>query len=110
MGKRKTTFCAEGCPVEAALDIIGGKWKGAILYHLLKDQRLRFNEIKRKLPEVSQRILIRQLRELEKDRVVIRQVYAEVPPRVEYSVSKFGLSLKPVIKSLETWGLQTHQL
>jgi DNA-binding HxlR family transcriptional regulator len=104
MGKRKVTDCAEGCPVEAALDIIGGKWKGVILYHLLKDGTLRFGEIHRLLPGVSQRMLTKQLRELERDGVLNRQVYAEVPPRVDYSLTELGLSLRDVIKALELWG------
>jgi DNA-binding HxlR family transcriptional regulator len=109
MAKRELLYCAEGCPVEAALDLIGGKWKGVILYHLLKDKRIRFNELKRRLPTVSQRMLTNQLRELEKDGIVIRDVYAEVPPRVEYSLSKKGISLKTVVKSLENWGNAQRQ-
>lgn len=104
MGKREAKECAEGCPVEAALDIIGGKWKGVILYHLLKDEVLRFGEIRRVLPGVTQRMLTKQLRELERDGVVVREVYAEVPPRVEYSLTETGKSLREVIKALEVWG------
>jgi DNA-binding HxlR family transcriptional regulator len=96
--------CRRRIPVEAALDLIGGKWKGVILYHLLKDERLRFNEIKRRLPSISQRILTKQLRELERDGVLHREVFPEVPPRVEYSPTKLGTSLASVIKSLEAWG------
>lgn len=102
--KRKTTTCAEGCPVEAALDLIGGKWKGVILYHLLKDGKLRFNEMQRRLATVTQRMLTKQLRELEESGVITRQVFAEVPPRVEYELSPFGLTLEPIIRALEAWG------
>lgn len=104
MAKRKSTNCAEGCPVEAALDLIGGKWKGVILYHLLKDKVVRFGELKRKLPDITQRMLTKQLRELESAGVINRKVYPEVPPRVEYTPSDLGRSLKDVITTLEVWG------
>lgn len=104
MAKRKDHFCAEGCPVEAALDLIGGKWKGVILYHLLRDGKLRFGELKKRLPAVTQRMLTKQLRELEMSNVVHREVFPEVPPKVEYSLTEFGASLADVIKALEIWG------
>ncbi len=90
--------------MEAGLELIGGKWKGVILYHLIKTKVLRFGELRKKLPEVTQRMLTKQLRELEKDGVVIRKVFAEVPPRVEYSLSDFGTTLTPVVRALENWG------
>ena len=96
--------CAEGCPVEAALAVIGGKWKGTILFHLLRDEVLRFNEIRRILPAVSQRTLTAQLRALEADGIIERTVYAEVPPRVEYRLSAYGQTLAPVLAALKTWG------
>ncbi len=92
-----------GCPVEGVLDLIDGKWKGVILFHLLNGT-LRFNEIRRKVPRVTQRMLTNQLRELEADGFVLRKVFAEVPPRVEYSLSELGRSLDPVISALKTWG------
>lgn len=95
--------CAVGCPVEATLDLIDGKWKAVILYHLL-DDTIRFNELGRRLSRISQRMLTRQLRELEAASLIHREVYAEVPPRVEYSLTKLGHSLEPVIRSLWTWG------
>ena len=91
------------CGVEAALGLIDGKWKGVILFHLLKD-RMRFNALARKLGSVTQRMLTKQLRELESDGLIVRTVYAEVPPRVEYSLSSKGRSLEPVIGALKTWG------
>lgn len=102
--KRKSNTCAEGCPVEAALELIGGKWKGVILYQLMKDKTLRFGELKKSLPTVTQRMLTKQLRELEQDNIVSREVYPEVPPKVEYSLTEYGASLRDVVKALETWG------
>ena len=92
-----------GCAVEAALEVIGGKWKAAILYRLL-DGKKRFNEIKRFFPSLTQRILTHQLRELERDGVLMRKVYAEVPPRVEYSLSDLGRTLEPALRMLSEWG------
>ena len=99
----KTYDCAAGCPVEATLDLIDGKWKAVILYHLL-DDTIRFNELGRRLSRITQRMLTRQLRELETAGLIHREVYAEVPPRVEYSLTKLGRSLEPVIRSLWGWG------
>ncbi|MCX5497162.1 helix-turn-helix domain-containing protein [Kaistia dalseonensis] len=91
------------CPVETALELIDGKWKGVALFHLL-DKTLRFNEIRRRIPNVTQRVLTRQLRELEQDGLIIRTVYAEVPPRVEYRLSPLGETLRPIIVALWNWG------
>lgn len=97
--------CNLGCPVEATLEVIGGKWKGVILYHLLSET-MRFNQLRRSMPEVTQRILTRQLRELEADNLISRKVYAEVPPKVEYSMTEYGKTLAPIIHALQAWGLQ----
>src|SRR6201991_3719218 len=99
----KSYDCAAGCPVEATLDLIDGKWKGVILYHLLEGT-VRFNELGRRLSRITQRMLTRQLRELEAAGLIHREVYLEVPPRVEYSLTKLGRSLEPVIRSLWSWG------
>lgn len=96
--------CAAGCPVEATLNLIGGKWKGVILYHLLTGKVLRFNALKRMLPNITQRMLTNQLRELEHDGLVVRTIYPEVPPRVEYRLSEYGQTLEPVIAALKAWG------
>lgn len=101
--KKRATYA---CPVEIAVAVIGGKWKAVILYHLL-DGTKRFGELKKLYPRISQRILTLQLRELERDQIVARKVFPEVPPRVEYSLTAFGRSLEPLIRELKAWG-KTH--
>lgn len=96
------------CPVEATLDIIGGKWKSIILFRVLEGTR-RFNELRRLLPHLTQRMLTNQLRELESDGLIARKIYAEVPPKVEYSITEFGKTLEPVLQSLTQWADQ-HML
>ncbi|HEX3013302.1 MAG TPA: helix-turn-helix domain-containing protein [Methanobacterium sp.] len=91
------------CPVGAAIDEIGGKWKPLILW-ALKDGKMRFSEINRSLPAITQRMLTKQLRELEKDNLINRKVYAEVPPRVEYSLTAKGESVIPILEELCNWG------
>jgi DNA-binding HxlR family transcriptional regulator len=91
------------CSVEATLDVIGGKWKGVILFHLL-DGSKRFGELRRLLPEVTQRMLTLQLRELEEAGIIHREIYREVPPKVEYSLTAFGKTLEPVLLLLRDWG------
>jgi len=94
-------------PVEATLDVIGGKWKVVILYHLAHDGTHRFAVLRRKIPGVSKRMLIQQLRELEDDGIVHREVYAEVPPKVEYSLTEYGKTLRPITEVMCEWG-QRH--
>src|ERR1700748_587748 len=100
MKRNKRYDCALGCPVEATLDLIDGKWKGVVLYHLASET-LRFTELRRRLPGITQRMRTKQLRELEESGLMVRTVYAEVPPKVEYSLSAEGRSLMPVIRALE---------
>ncbi|SSP00185.1 HxlR-like helix-turn-helix family protein [Acinetobacter baumannii] len=90
--------------MEAALHILGGKWKGVILFHLFKDGTLRFSELQRHLASINQRLLTKQLRELEEDGLVIRTVYPVVPPKVEYSLSEEGKELHHLILELSLWG------
>ena len=96
---------AYGCPVEATLAVIGGKWKGVILYHLMSGTK-RFNEFRRLMPDITQRMLTLQLRELEKDGIIHREIFKEVPPKVEYSLTEFGRTLEPIIKLMRDWGEQ----
>jgi DNA-binding HxlR family transcriptional regulator len=105
MGKpRFSRFdCEPGCSVEATLGLIDGKWKGTVLFHLL-DGTLRFNELRRRLPGITQRMLTNQLRELEADGLISREVFAQVPPKVEYTLSPLGRTLEPVLAALKAWG------
>jgi DNA-binding HxlR family transcriptional regulator len=89
--------------VQTTLKVLGGKWKILILWHL-KDRVRRFSELKRLMPEITEKMLIQQLRELEKDGIVSRNVHSEVPPKVEYAFTDYGLSLKPVLQVLCNWG------
>lgn len=91
------------CGVTTTLELIGGKWKGVILWHLSL-KTLRFSQLKRRLPGVTQKMLTQQLRELERDGLVHREVFAEVPPRVEYSMTELGQTLKPVLQLMRDWG------
>jgi DNA-binding HxlR family transcriptional regulator len=93
----------EFCPTEATIAAIGGRWKMIILWHLYGG-KLRFSELRRKMPAISQKMLTEQLRELERHGLVTRTVYAEVPPRVEYAATPLGQSLRPVITAMGDWG------
>lgn len=103
---RHSEYNHPACPVEATLELIGGKWKGMVLFHLLEG-RMRFSELLRAIGCVTQRMLTKQLRELEASGLVNRIVYAEVPPRVEYELTKEGESLEEILKALKAWG-ETH--
>ncbi|TNM61223.1 winged helix-turn-helix transcriptional regulator [Aliirhizobium smilacinae] len=95
--------CSPGCSVEAAIGLIDGKWKSVVLFHLLSGT-LRFNEIRRHIVNVTPRMLTNQLRELEDDGLIVRKVYAQVPPKVEYSLSELGRSMEPILLALKLWG------
>lgn len=101
----KPRMVAYACGLEAALDVIGGRWKVLILWDL--DERRRFGELKRIVTGISEKVLIQQLREMEADGIVHRKVFREVPPRVEYSLTPFGVSLRTALGPLCTWGT-TH--
>ncbi|MBI4784162.1 MAG: helix-turn-helix transcriptional regulator [Oscillatoriophycideae cyanobacterium NC_groundwater_1537_Pr4_S-0.65um_50_18] len=101
--------CRYGCSVEATLDVIGGRWKGVILFHLASGTK-RFNQLQRLVQGCTQRMLTLQLRELEQDGVVLRTVYAQVPPKVEYSLTEFGRSLEPILLLMRDWGDRYIQL
>lgn len=98
--KDKTFFTSK----DLALSVIGGRWKIAIIWCILRQSPLRLSEIQKYLPDVNQRMLIRQLRELEEDNIITRVVYPVVPPKVEYQLSEIGLLLEPVVTSICDWG------
>ena len=103
MSEQKTVKEFPACPVETTLTLIGDKWKVLILRDLLSGTK-RFGELKKSIGAVSQKVLTAQLRAMEADGLVHRKVYAEVPPRVEYSLAELGKSLKPILDALWNWG------
>ena len=94
----------ELCKVDEALGILVGKWKPVILLHLFTEGTLRFSELKRLMPGITQKMLTKQLRELEDEDIINRVIYPQVPPKVEYSISEYGKSLQPVLDKMNEWG------
>ena len=92
------------CPAEDALDLIGGRWKVPVLWNLFGQKPMRFSELKRRLPACTAKMLTQHLREMEADHLVKRKIYAEVPPRVEYSLTPKGASLKEIVEAMCRWG------
>jgi Predicted transcriptional regulators len=92
------------CTFEITIDLIGGKWKPLIIWYLRDNGIKRFNELMRLMPQITQKMLTQQLRELEVDNLVKRKVYPEVPPKVEYSLTELGQSLMPVLRMMCQWG------
>ncbi|NWG21648.1 MAG: winged helix-turn-helix transcriptional regulator [Chloroflexi bacterium] len=99
---------AHMCPVEAGIALLSGRWKARILWKLY-NRTMRFGELRRALPGITEKMLAQQLRELEHDELVTRTMYPEMPPRVEYSLSTFGRTLEPVLQMLATWGTDNHE-
>jgi DNA-binding HxlR family transcriptional regulator len=95
--------CTFHCSVEVTLSVIGGKWK-LLIYDNLWNGVTRFGQLKRAIPRITQTMLTQQLRELERDGIVTRTIYAEIPPRVEYALTEFGRTLEPVISRMQEWG------
>ena len=106
MHKKHTDYTK--CPIEMTLNMIQGKWKIVIMFRLIEQTR-RFNELSRLLPNITQRMLTNQLRELEKDGLIHREIYPEVPPKVEYSLTELSKSIMPILLSLKDWG-KAHML
>jgi DNA-binding HxlR family transcriptional regulator len=99
------------CPIEITLDVLGGKWKAVILFHLTASDgkigsgtKVRFGELRRRISGITQKMLTQQLRELEAAGIISRTVYAEVPPRVEYAITPYGRTLRPVLEAMCRWG------
>jgi DNA-binding HxlR family transcriptional regulator len=103
--KNKSLNDLDNCPVTATMDVIGGKWKLLIL-HLINNDIRRFGKMSMMLKDISKQMLTTQLRELERDGIIVRMIYAEIPPRVEYSLSPKGIALLKVVDSLKDWGLK----
>ena len=99
----RTDCNGSNCPVVATLDMIGGKYKSLILWHLV-DNTLRFGALRKLIPQATPKMLTQQLRELEDDHLVVRTVYPVVPPKVEYRLSELGASIKPILTAMYTWG------
>lgn len=93
--------------IEMALDILVGKWKPVILFHIFDKGTLRFSELHRLIPDVTKKMLTTQLRELEYHNIINRKIYAQIPPKVEYSITEYGKGLMPLLVSMHEWGL-TH--
>lgn len=93
------------CPVTAALEVLGGKWKPIILV-ILSEGPHRFGEIKKRIPKISQKILTQMLRELERDKLVSRKIYNVIPPKVEYTLTELGVCLEPIIDQVYQWGVK----
>ena len=96
------------CGMAYTLTAIGGRWKPAILFRLTRG-KMRYSDLRNSIPDVTERILVLQLRELEKDGLIKRMVYAEVPPRVEYALTEKGLSIKTILQNLSDWGERNRQ-
>ncbi|WP_283680121.1 helix-turn-helix domain-containing protein [Lentilactobacillus sp. Marseille-Q4993] len=109
--KRHIYDCDEGCPIESTLQIISGKWKSVIIYHLIKGDATHFGELLRSMSDCSKRMLALQLRELEKDGVIDKILIPSLPATTKYKLTEFGKTLEPIIMTMEKWGNyynQTH--
>jgi DNA-binding HxlR family transcriptional regulator len=95
----------ENCPVATTLNLLSNKWKILVIRELLNDTK-RYGELKRNIEGISEKMLSQSLKEMENDKLITRKVYAEVPPKVEYSLSEIGITLKPIIDSMKLWGIE----
>lgn len=100
----KSEHIVSNCPMDVTINILSGKWKLSILWNLSNKGIIRFNELQRILPTITQKTLTMQLRELESDGIIFRKIYAEVPPKVEYGLTELGESMKPILSSMCEWG------
>ncbi len=102
--EKKFVFDEESCPVTATMQVLGGKWKAILINAIYHTSPARFGELKRSVKGITQSMLTQQLRELEEDGLISRKIYAEIPPRVEYTLTDFGLTLSPIMQSMADWG------
>lgn len=102
--KENLVFDETSCPVTATMQVLGGKWKAILINAIYHTSPARFGELKRSIKGITQSMLTQQLRELEEDGVISRKIYAEIPPRVEYTLTEFGLTLSPIMQSMAKWG------
>lgn len=102
--EKKLIFDENSCPVTATMKVLGGKWKLILINAIYHTSPARFGELKRSVIGITQSMLTAQLRELEEDGIISRKIYAEIPPRVEYTLTEFGLTLGPIIQSMASWG------
>lgn len=105
----KSVNLESDCPMDLVINILSGKWKLAIIWHL-REVNIRFNELQRRLNNITQKTLTMQLRELERDGIIYRQVYPESPPRVEYGLTNIGESMKPILTGMCEWGKSYKKL
>ena len=104
--EKKFIFDENSCPVAATMQVLGGKWKSILINAIYLTAPARFGELRRSVTGITQSMLTSQLRELEKDGIISRKIYAEIPPRVEYTLTDFGLSLSPIMLAMAEWGKQ----
>lgn len=104
--EEKMIFDEISCPVTATMQVLGGKWKSILINAIYHTSPARFGELKRSVKGITQSMLTKQLRELEDDGVISRKIYAEIPPKVEYTLTEFGLTLSPIMLSMAEWGKQ----
>ena len=102
--EKKFVFDEASCPVTATMQVLGGKWKAILINAIYHTSPARFGELKRSVKGITQSMLTQQLRELEEDGLISRKIYAEIPPRVEYTLTDFGLTLSPIMQSMANWG------
>ncbi len=104
--EKKIIFDEKSCPVTATMKVLGGKWKAILINAIYHTSPARFGELRRSVKGITQSMLTSQLRELEEDGIISRKIYAEIPPRVEYTLTEFGLTLSPIMQSMAKWGYE----
>lgn len=102
--EKNRIFDEHSCPVTATMQVLGGKWKSILINAIYLTSPARFGELRRSVKGITQSMLTQQLRELEEDGIISRKIYAEIPPRVEYTLTEFGLTLSPIMLSMAKWG------